>query len=495
MKLPERKKLHSLIPALTAIAAIVVITIVLFLPPYIGMEDNGDFQRVTYSQGLYDLPENSELLYNGYYIKEYGIMQYFNEHGTNVYSSQFLFVQPAIWLDKLFTGNDEIFDLRFLAVVLTIYFAVVLYFFVDYLTYRLSLLNSLIMAAVCVYIFADTGYTAYFSSFYAEPVAYVTLIGSITCLLLYDDERYNPYILLAAFLINGLILTFSKQQFAPVGILLGLLGFVFIKRKRGWVFKSAVVTSSAALMVLGVVTYLLISSSFTTISMYHTMTRGVMMLSDNPAEAVSSFGIDDQYELLDGTIYFDKYPEINPENELLKEEFYPHYTVLSVAKYYLQNPGDYIDMLKIAARVAYQIRPIQGNYEYSEGHEPNAQTSIFALHSTLKSEYAPKTLGFIIIWIALMLALLYKKRRKQIILFGLVIVGLSQIVVSTIGAGDTDLAKHLFLYNEAFDMVNVVLLANILLFIDEKRRARKKPQTAEELNAEHQIEEAVYKNT
>ena len=70
----ENTTRYPIVPIGTVLVAAVIITIVLFMPPYIGMEDNGDYARVTYCQGLYDLPENSELLYNGYFIKEYGIM-------------------------------------------------------------------------------------------------------------------------------------------------------------------------------------------------------------------------------------------------------------------------------------------------------------------------------------------------------------------------------------------------------------------------------------
>ncbi|HRX57201.1 MAG TPA: hypothetical protein P5075_00365 [Eubacteriales bacterium] len=492
--LRQTGKLHKIVPALTVLAALAIIVMVLFLPPYIGMEDNGDFQRVTYAQGLYDLPENSELLYNGYYIKDYGIMQYFNEYGTSVYSSQFLFIHPAIWLDKLFTGNDEVFDLRYLAAVLTVYFMVVLYFFVDCLTDRLTLVGALLIGAIVVFVFLDTGYTAYFSSFYAEPVAFISLLACLTSVLLYIDGRYNPFVLLAAFLVNGMVLTFSKQQFAPIGVLLGIMIFLFFKKERGRVFKTMIFVFSAALIATGALTYLLISESFTNINMYHAMTRGVIMTSEDPAETLETFDIDTQYELLDGTIYFDKYPEIDPEDQLLIDDFYSHYNVVSIIKYYAENPNSFFDMLKLAAKSAYRNRPSMGNYEASAGYPADATTSTFSLYSDLKLSYTPKTLGFIVIWTALMLALLYKKPRKLLAVLGLITIGFSQIVVSIIGAGDADLAKHIFLYNVAFDMVSVVVLANVIRFFDKKYRFRREKRALQPQD-EANTDQAIYKNT
>jgi hypothetical protein len=493
--LHQTRKLHKCVPALTVLAAVIVIVAVLFLPPYIGMEDNGDFQRVTYAQGLYDLPENSELLYNGYYIKDYGIMEYFNEYGTSVYSSQFLLIHPAIWLDRLLSGNDGVFDLRCLAAVLSVYFMVVLYFFMDYLTNRLTLVGALLIGAVVIFVFLDTGYTAYFSSFYAEPVAFISLLACITSLLLFIDRRYNATVLLVVFLVNGMVLTFSKQQFAPIGLLLGVMIFLFYREGSGKIFRSMIVVFAAALIATGTLTYLLISESFTNINLYHSMTRGVMMTSEDPSQTLEAFDIDSQYELLDGTIYFDKYPEIDPENELLIDNFYSHYNVLSVMKYYAENPNSFFEMLKLAAKSAYRNRPSMGNYEASAGYPPDTVTDTFALYSRLKLAYTPKTLGFIVLWAGVMLALLYKKPRKLLMVLGLIAIGLSQIVVSVVGAGDADLAKHIFLYNVAFDLVNVIMFANVVRFFDEKYRRRREKHAMPEPPAETNGDRAIYKNT
>jgi hypothetical protein len=493
--LHQTRKLHKCVPALTVLAAVIVIVAVLFLPPYIGMEDNGDFQRVTYAQGLYDLPENSELLYNGYYIKDYGVMEYFNEYGTSVYSSQFLLIHPAIWLDRLLSGNDGVFDLRCLAAVLSVYFMVVLYFFMDYLTNRLTLVGALLVGAVVIFVFLDTGYTAYFSLFYAEPVAFISLLACITSLLLFIDRRYNATVLLVVFLVNGMVLTFSKQQFAPIGLLLGVMIFLFYRKGSGKIFRSMIVVFAAALIATGTLTYLLISESFTNINLYHSMTRGVMMTSEDPAQTLEAFDIDSQYELLDGTIYFDKYPEIDPENELLIDNFYSHYNVLSVMKYYAENPNSFFEMLKLAAKSAYRNRPSMGNYEASAGYPPDTVTDTFALYSRLKLAYTPKTLGFIVLWAGVMLALLYKKPRKLLMVLGLIAIGLSQIVVSVVGAGDADLAKHIFLYNVAFDLVNVIMFANVVRFFDEKYRRRREKHAMPEPPAETNGDRAIYKNT
>ena len=464
---------YPIVPIGTVLVAAVIITIVLFMPPYIGMEDNGDYARVTYCQGLYDLPENSELLYNGYFIKEYGIMQYYNEYSSTVFTSQAVFIQPAIWLDKLFTGNDNIFDLRFLGIVMSIYFLAVLYFLVEYFTHRLSLISQLTIAAACLFIFVDTGYTAYFNSFFAEPLAYISLLACITCALLYAEGRYNQYVLLAGFVLNGILLTLSKQQLAPIGAVLGILCLFFYMKAGARLFKWLVALSSAALVLSGILTYMLISTEFTNINLYHSLTRGVLMTSEDPPDTLESFDIDSQYELLNQTIYFDRYPVIDPEDVRLQENLYSKYNIFSIVKHYVTHPGAFMEMMKLAAQSAYRIRPDLGNYEYNSGYAPNEKAQIFSVYSNLKQTYTPKTTGFIVIWMVVVIALLYKKRMKQIIVGALILIGLSQIIVPIIGAGDADLAKHMFLYNVAFDTVNIIILAHIVAFIDKRYKVKK----------------------
>lgn len=486
----KTRKWQARVPLLTVLAALIVITLVLFVPPYVGMEDNGDFGRVSRVEGLYDLPENSEFTYNGYFVREYGIMQYYNEYSTSVHSSLALFVKPAVALDRLLTGNDSVFDIRFLAAIFTAYFLAILYFLMDYFTHRLSLAASILIGAACVFVFADTGNTAYFNSFFAEPLAYISMLGCITCALLFSEGRGNKYALLAGFLANGVILTFSKQQFAPVGVLLAIVCLFFFLKAQGRAFKCMIAASACALGLTGAITYLLIPQEFTNINAYHAMTRGAMMVSEDPPKTLEWFGIEEKYELLDGTIYFDRYPQIHPEDELLKENVYPRYSTASIAQYYMTHPDDFSEMLKLAASAATHVRPTLGNYEYTSGRPPNTLSDTFSLYSAFKSNFMPKTLGYIVIWIVVALGLLYKKRLKQLVVCGFIVVGLSQLLVSVIGAGDADLAKHIFLYNAVFDVVHVILFAHIVRFIEERYLASR--QRAAQAN---NMEREVYKNT
>lgn len=119
---------------ITAVGVLLITIIALFTAPYVGMADNGDFFRSIYSNGIYfNLPDYDEQ-YFGYFVKQYGIFQYFNENGATLFSSQSLFIKLAIGLNKLFFSS-EVFDIRFQAVIYTILYVAAIYLLIEAVTW------------------------------------------------------------------------------------------------------------------------------------------------------------------------------------------------------------------------------------------------------------------------------------------------------------------------------------------------------------------------
>lgn len=442
------------------------------------MEDNGDAYRVIYGNGIYRLQENQQHEFNGYFVRQYGLMQYYNEYPVVMFTVQNPFIRLAVILDKAFTTDDHIFDIRFLGFLVALYFAITMYFLVDSLTYQFSPVSAGVVAMFCVYVFADTGYTAYFNSFFAEGIAQASFLACMTCALLYSQQRYNKYVMLSGYIVNSLLLTFTKQQFAPLGVLLGLLGFFFLIKENTKLFRWIVSIASAGLMLAGILMYVLIPNEYVRVNQYHAMTRGILMTSDNPEEALEFFDIDPQFALLNETIYFERYPVVDVAGDVLEENFYTHYGFVPILQYYIAHPGSFLEMMDTATKMAYHIRPELGNYEHSVGYAPKTKAMTFSLHSTIKAKHAPKTIGFMILWTLVAVGVYYRDRLKQIIIFAAILVGVSQFFVSVIGAGDADLLKHIFLYNVVFDYINLILLASIAHYFDKKYKTHRVQRVA-----------------
>ena len=459
-------------PKLSVIIAAGIIIIVLFVFP-VGMADNGDFYRVINGNGIYKLDRAQSDQYMQYFSLDYGIYQYYNEYEGSIISSQTPVVRAAVALDKLFTGNDDIFDIRFLSAIISLWFLVSLYLLVDCASWGTRKRYGYYIAAIAVFMFADTGYTVYFNSFYAEGLVLVSFLTAMSCALLIFQQRYKPYPLLALYVFSSLMLITSKQQNAPLGVLLGLLIIPIMhsihpksesKLRGARMHKISTALCALLLCACGILVYFVIPQEFVDINKYHSLTRGILMTSENPEKALESFGINPQFSLLDGSIYYERYPATDVEGEELKTDLYPKYDFFSVSAYYAEHPAEFMVMLNKAAKVAYTVRPDSiGNYQRSAGKAPETRTYFFALNSTAKEAIVPHTVGFMLIWIFAMLALSLIDRKRTLVLACAILMGISQIVVSIIGAGDADLSKHIFLYSVAFDFTNFIVISTVFM--------------------------------
>jgi len=473
---------------LAALLTGILLLTMLFLSPVIGMADNGDFYRIMVGNGLYKLDRYEADQYFSNFNTQTGLYQYYNEFGSGFQSSQTPLIQLAITLDKLFTGQDGIFDIRFQAAILSLYCVAAVSLLTKYATLRAKGFWAYMIALLAVFIFADVGYMAYFNSFYAEGLALVSFLSTIACALLLSGGWGKRGWLLTLFTVNGLILICSKQQFAPLGVLLGVLCLFLNTPKKEpsirlglkWYKRGC----AAVLAISGILVYVLIPQEFVEINAYHAMTRGILMTSENPEEALKEFDINPQYALLDQTIYYERNPVIDVQDPMLKEDFYEQYGFTSIAKYYALHPSQLITMLDMAAKSANSIRPESiGNYEKSAGKAQGAQASFFSLYSTMKKAWVPKTVGFILLFFVGMLAVSFKDRQRTLILGFVLMMGLSQIAVSIIGAGDADLAKHMFLYNVAFDVSTFVLISAALTRFSVLRQKAAQEKAAKSLQA------------
>lgn len=461
-------------PSLFAAALVLIITVIaLFVPPYIGMADNGDYFRVLYSNGLYFNTPDYDSLYLGYFNKGFGIFQYFNENGATLTSSQSLLIRLSVWINQWF--DKQVFDIRVQGALLTVLYTFAVYLFVEAITWRMKRKYGYIVAVLAVFLFADTAYTAFFNSFFSESMVWIMLIYLFASGLLLFRGRYSDYAMMMIFLISGLLLTTSKQQNAPVGIIIAVMGVIIIFVRRQRTFRAMVASSLALLMFAGIATYVLIPKEFVNINKYHAMTRGVLMQSEDPEATLKSFGIDRQYAVLNESIYYEPYTTVDVNSPILEDNFYKHYGFVSILAYYISHPDQAGKMLDIAAKNAFTIRPpAMGNYEKAAGKPFGAQTKFFSGYSELKRALAPKTFGFIVIWMLVItgiytpqfIAAVKARNVRGMVRLPLVLMlmfmGLSGILVSIIGAGDADLSKHEFLFTAAFDLVTFTAIADAI---------------------------------
>ncbi|MGJ0468107.1 hypothetical protein ACR722_12815, partial [Listeria monocytogenes] len=257
---------HHLTPQIFAVICVFIITIIaLFMPPYIGMADNGDFFRIFSSNGLFVNNTNYDALQFGHFVKEFGIYQYFNENQVAIYSSQSIFIQMALLLNKLF-WSTTVFDVRFLGGLQLALLLPAIYLLVAGLTAKMKGWPGYVVAALTVFIFADTAYTAYFNSFFSEGLILIMMLYISAGFLLLYQHKYNDYAMLGLIFVASLILITAKQQNAPIAVVIAVCGILvfFIRKNRA--FRISAAATFLVIFLSGVVMYAFIPGEFVTIN-------------------------------------------------------------------------------------------------------------------------------------------------------------------------------------------------------------------------------------
>ncbi|NFF52199.1 hypothetical protein FCV30_16095, partial [Clostridium botulinum] len=434
-----------------------------------------DFYRVINKSGAYHLNKNSNDIFLGYFIKDYGIYKYNNDYANILISTQSIFVKSAIFLDSFFT-KDYVLDIRFMSIMFLIIEAIGVYFFIKALINKVD--NSkykLIITLLTILIFCDTGYLAYYNSFYGESVNICCFLMSIGLLIyMIEFDKFTWYNLIA-FGISSFLFFGSKQQLAPVGILISFIFIIIgVYTTNKPLTKILTYILAIIFIISSMVFYKSITGDFKYINIYHSMNRGILLNEDDPDSILEDFNISTQYSLLQETDFFEEIKLLDSYEEKLIDDYYEKFSLGKILEYYITHPKAFIKVLKISFNNGYSIRPkVIGNYEQSEHKEFGAKSYFFATWSTFKEKVIPKNMLFTVATIVIYLYLSTSRflkaiknnnkkiQLKEITYFYVFLVGISQIIISVIGAGDADLSKHVFMYNMAFDLIFIYIISLI----------------------------------
>ncbi|MEI6100414.1 MAG: hypothetical protein WCP73_01130 [Eubacteriales bacterium] len=450
--------------------ACIVLTFILiyalvFIP--VGMADNGGYTKTLSANNLSYAEANTQQN-AGYFKHEYLVGKYLNESLVKEASSLNFFIGLAVATDSFFT-TDAFFDIRFLAVLEIILLAVGIYLFVDYLTFNKPKVSGYLTAALTVFIFGDLAYGVYFNSFYAQGVMYISFIICIASALLLGQKRgYNPYFLIALMGASGVALVFAKPENAVLGAALAVLCVFIVLRSQLKAHRAFALVVAGILAASGMAVYAL-NPKQTDMDKFNSMTRGVMLTSQNPDEALSEFHINGQFAILNGT-----FAESGIEKDkALSKEFLSKFSYGDIGLYYMRHPGQFLAMANDTSEKLYTTRQAVGNYEKEAGLSPGAQTDFFIGFSTIKEIATPKTIGFLIVWCAAAILLGFKNRHQMAVVIACIAIGLIQVFYAVILYGNTEPVSDLFLYTLVFDFVNMIGFAWLINFIFGRKKKAK----------------------
>lgn len=207
---------------------------ILFASPIVGMADNGDFHRETSVFGLaYPADLDVEQRYFRYLTREWN---YRPESASppEFRSTHFVFPWLALGL-AYFDGDPTTFDLRYLGAVHWLFYVVAVYLAARAIGYWLSPAR-VVLYALLAFIATDSGYVAYFHSFYFESAT--LLFGLAMAAAAVPLAVRLGWSELAVFSATAALFVGAKRQNTPLALLLGafllLLAVRYFRSRPRW---------------------------------------------------------------------------------------------------------------------------------------------------------------------------------------------------------------------------------------------------------------------
>jgi hypothetical protein len=459
----------------TVIAALTTI-LILFLPNYLGVANDGSTDGIMKSAGFYYMEKDQENNYGKYFIKTYTEVASGEEVQGNVWNSQLIILKAAKALDYLFT-RDNIFDIRFLALIYFLLYLPALYLMIRQTCERVkSFSEGALIAGVGLIIFSDVGYMTYFNSFYPEAVWYLAMLYCVGGYMSFQKKRseYKELSALALILVSGSVLVSSRRQCAVMGFILAVSVIRLITVRRSFIWGGVCIAGAFMLSILSFVCILGYPSDFSETSKLHAMTRGVLFSSADPAKTLTEFDIDPSYELLADASAYDYLPLVRSSDNSLYHGFMDQYTIPDIGIYYLRHPDSLIGMIDVSIKQGMDMRRSNcGNYEKEAGFPEKAKSLFWSLWSSFKVLSAPKTVGYLILLTVAVIFLFYKgyslrrveDRRNTVfldMLFMVLAFLLSQSILVIVNSGDAEMAQRLFLVGMSIDIMTYCVFAELL---------------------------------
>lgn len=429
----------------------------LFVPPLIGLANDGDFGRVLGKLSL--VADNRQNL------------TYFESHYQHVpWTSNSHLPMSGVWVARAavaishLAGTGPDFDIRFLAALYCFLFLVVLHGLLRLLQ-SCGIALRLALGGLVIWIFTDAAYSAYFNSFYAEPMALLSLLLMLIAALHIVAARDMRWSVWVGFTLAALFFVTSKAQYAPAGIF--ALVFVLLAPVPLPTMPRRLLRGGlCALMVIATVGELRATASwYKGVATFDIVFSNIPKTSPDGQRELKELGLDSSYI---------KYMGANPWplGPIWMEQFYTRVGPWKIFKFYLTHPLPTLAILDGDLRTSAAHLRTLPNYRRVDGFPPGSMTHHFCSWSDLRSRLFLLWPYHILVWLGIVVAgaswITVRRRgsfssRAAAVCLGVVSMAVLEFVTASLGDGN-DTARHLFLFHALTDVTVCFVLAAALLF-------------------------------
>lgn len=468
--------------------ALVLIT-QLMVPPAIGLADNGDFERIMKWGGLHYLTTDPATRYFNYFTR---VFQLSAPHAGSYVSSTILFLQVAVWLNKLFYSRD-LFDIRFLGAIHIVTLLAAVWLMMSGMrknNWRLQWSSGLLLFLSL----ADKGFFAYFNSLYSETTTFLCLlllIGFVLHLTAEEKMRYWP---LVGTGLASILFVIAKVQNAVLGFLLFLFLIRLLRLYKDRKWRKIVGWMSGVLLVFSIAATSF--NAFDQINIYQTVFYGVLKDSPTPQADLQELGIRPDYAVLANTNYFTPHKKVDITSPEFQREYYKKINRMKIMMFYLKHPQRFMQKMIATGQSSFVMNFYLGNYEKSDNRGAMAQSNAWTQWTFFLNHVLPKSFWFIAAFSLLFAAAVVKGWRKArregsrqgLVLYeffgALELMSITQFVLPVLGDGQADLGKHLFLFNVLFSIMVVTAILWVIRQVMLKWRQSRDESVADAATSE-----------
>jgi len=362
----------------------------MFVPPIIGLADQGDFVRILGPLGYAPKPKGPDHKYF-YLTRKFVWDPGYREPRWEQITSEFIPASVAIGLNRTVSSQWSI-DLTSFGIVHAVLFVTGVYRLLRVLRHFGS---HRIAWAGLLLVVTDVGYVEYWNSLYTEPASFIWLIflaaESVDLCLNEQPTAWQT----SRWSILAILLVTAKTQNAALSLPLAAYAALLAWRAEGTRNKIIKIISAASIVTSGLVMYGYLLPAPRLVGVYNMIFMAILPESRDPASDLESFGLSPRYARYSGTVAWS--PGTGIADAELVNSVQARVNTFSIIKFYLVRPGRMWTHIHLVLTSALSLRPeCCGNFEVGSGKSPGAKSYGVALWSYFHQEVLSRVAVFLL---------------------------------------------------------------------------------------------------
>jgi len=349
----------------------------LFVPPIIGLADQGDFLRLLGPLGFAPVPKGPEHKY-WYVTRKFAQDPSYRQPRFEQVTSGLIIARAALALNR-FLGNPRTFDVTLFGFIHgTLFMLALARLF--YVTRALRL--YWLVWALTLLVMTDVGYVAYWNSLYTEPASCLWFLFLLAeSIDLREPSPQGPSTLqVLRWSIFALLCITARAPNAAFCLPLGVYGLSLARRCSDRQARFAAIGSVAAILIAGVLMYRSLLPATRVTAFYNAIFYGILPSSTNPRSDLKALGLDPDYVRYSGTLAWSEGTGV--ANGYLLNALQEKVNSLGMILFYLQRPEWSWRHVETMLPTYLSLRPeFCGNLDRSAGRPPGARSEAIAIWS------------------------------------------------------------------------------------------------------------------